>query len=408
MSTTPRKPTEPQIAFFAPQYLALMDGAIPPGRTAHINGFDDVCRYAADCSITGIDLPIGMLDVNRMLNDDHFFGETVEHYRQLGTPIIRLSSHTDGQLLSLHSAYKPRFVGFAPKTDKKKSVRRLEQSATERIIDGLRLGKKLGTNMHQTFPGGRSVPHHDQWSTLPKHFREISLLHLAMQWEPVFEVAAECKQEIGFEIGHVMESIQSVDDLLLFRSFLPKKLHRYVKWGVDTSHFDKEGDSGDTHVEEAIKHNLDIPGHAKDGVFQESDSTPTRHRQNALPFAEQAGKFATFGIMNEASAHAFGRVLWRHHRRSSVTSYGVLEGECMFILNPFQSMRVGAENLRAVINDKPVTSLNQIKLEQWKGKTFESFAESSVKSSDLLELDQKELNKLRARAYQYGLGNVAI
>ncbi|MES2216754.1 MAG: hypothetical protein V4481_05690 [Patescibacteria group bacterium] len=392
------KPTKPGKAFFAPQFFSLMIGA--PDR--NIKDGDDVCRFAADCGLAGINLPIGMINVPRMLEDDEFFGKTVDHYRSLGTPIVGVSSHTDGQLVSVHSAHLPRFKDFAPEDQREYSVRTQEMSATKRICDGLRLGKKLGTTLHQTFPGGRGVPHHDQWSTLQEKFRELALLHLALQWQPIADVAAECGQRLGFEIGHVMEGIQSVDDLTIFHDFIEgDAAKRAIKWGVDTSHFDKEGDDAIGEVDRAIEADLDIPGHAKDAIFDMFDGG--RHRQNALPFAKQAGKFCTFGTMSAGSANQFGKVLWRDHKRTPTGSHAVLEGEDMFILDPFQAMEIGAQNLDLIIDGKAPIRLDQIALKSWTGKTFEDFAKSSVPISSLLELNMEELTKLCEAAEKHGL-----
>jgi sugar phosphate isomerase/epimerase len=394
----------PGLAFFAAQFSALMIGSDTP-EGVPINNLDDVCRFAADSGITGIDLPLGMLDVNKMLADEGYREEQVERFRALGTPIIRLSSHTDGQLGGgISSAYLDRVGQFASQPERMLGFVRnkVEAAAMIRIQDSLRLGQLLGTTMHQTFHGGRGVPHHDQWPTLPELFRQYAILHLALKWTPTFEVAHETGQRLCFEIGHVMEGIQDVDDMLLFRSYLPEHLRYLAKWGVDTSHMDKEGDDAVGQVESAIAADLDAPGHAKSAVFD--PELKRRRRQNARPFAEQGGYFSTFGTTSPDSARAFVKVLQLDHERQEAGSWAVIEGEDMTGLkNPFQGMRIASENLRRIINGQNPIPLHQIEFLPWYGPTFETFAKSSITTSSLLELGGDELADLWEAADRVGL-----
>ncbi len=396
------KADTPQIAVFTPQFLAMCVGDKP----GQYKSADDVWRYAAQtCGITGISMHIGMLDVPKLIEDTEAREAFVAHYRNLGLEIIGLESHTDGQLSSISECYLSRFLPFAPKRDQLAERATIENRARKRVQEALRLGKLFGISRHQTFPGGRGIAHHDQWSTLPKGFREAAILQLAIQWEPTLEMAYECGQRIGMEIGHVMEGLTSVEDLLLMRGFLKSdSAKKALKEGIDFSHRDKEGNSTAQQYALAVAHDLDTPGHAKSGVFLEKKHAPFFRRQCALPFSEQSGKFATFGTVSPESAKLFGDALWREYNRNAGGSWGVIEGECMFIPNPLQAMRVAAENLRRVINGEDPISLQEITPEEWAGPTFETFAENpSVNTGDLLEMSREEIRTFNRRARELGL-----
>ncbi len=393
--------SKPKSAFFLPQLEQLMMG----NQKYKISTRDDICRFAADCGIEGIDITFGMLpEPYKMLHRDDYRQEIVAHFAKLGTPIVRISTHTDGQLASLHSVYRLRFAKFGSPGESALSRDHVELAARKRIKDALCLGHLLGLKHHQTFHGGRGIPHHDQWSTLPAHWHDYELLFLAMQWTSTYQVAYDHgQQEMGVELGHVMGSLQTVADMIKFRSYLPEHLRPLAKWGVDTSHFDKEDDNACAFVDEAIVADLDSPGHAKDAWFNKNQPG-ARHRQNGLPFAQQAGKFEVFGMANPGSARKFAEVLWRAHRAGRF-SYGVIEGEAMGdTLCPFQGLQIAAENLRRVIDGKEdLITQENVEAAAWTGPTFETFATSDVPPLVLLEANDDEAARFRQLCEQHGL-----
>ncbi len=225
---------------------------------------------------------------------------------------------------------------------------------------------------------------------------------LALQWTDTFKIAVENDVNIGFEIGHVMEEIQSVRDLELFRSYLPEDLRANVSWGVDTSHFDKEQDSGSKAVAAAIAAGLATPGHAKDAFF-DINRQGGRHRQHGLPFAEQAGVFEVFGMGNPESAKAFVEVLKLAEKQGKF-DWAVVEGEAMRQIRcPFQGMKIAAENIRRIHSGEEPLTYEEIQVDPWGGNTFETFAETNVTVSELLELKRADYLKLCALAELHGV-----
>jgi len=388
----------PRLAFFKPQFAQLMIGS------KKIKDFDDVCRFAhGECGIDGLDMDIGSLDVRRMLTDQEFREQTVEKYQELGTPIIRLSSHTDGQWGGgMSEVYVKRFLDFVPTAQHGFSRDDIELAAAQRIKEGLELGNLLGFTHHQTFCGGRGIAHHDQWSTLPENWHKYEILHLSLKLIPILEVALKGNQKVGLEIGHVMQAIQTVEDLKLLRSYLPENMRHLIKWGIDTSHFNKEGCNAVEAVDQAITAGLDSLGHAKDAVYN-STIEGARPRQNALPFKDQAGKFEVFGVGTPASAKAFGTAVISASARGDF-DWCVIEGEAMGeILCPFQGMKIAAENIRRVLDGKDPLCLKDINIQTWDGPTFETFAKSKVKVSGLLELNTNDYQALCEAAERVGL-----
>jgi hypothetical protein len=199
-----------------------------------------------------------------------------------------------------------------------------------------------------------------------------------------------------------MQVIQTVEDLKILRNYLPEHLRHLIKWGIDTSHFDKEGCDAVEAVDQAFAEDLDSLGHAKDAVYDPT-MKGARPRQNGLPFKDQAGKFEVFGMGNPQSAMKFGEAANRASDRGDF-AWCVIEGEAMReILNPFQGMKLAAENLRRVTTKKEPLTLDQIHIEPWDGATFETFAKSNVQVSGLLELNKNEHQALCEAAERVGL-----
>jgi hypothetical protein len=231
-----------------------------------------------------------------------------------------------------------------------------------------------------------------------------------MQWEETLKHATACGVEIGFEIWHVMQTLQSTMDIINMRNFLQSdEAKAATKVGLDVSHPDKEEDDTVTLVKDAVAADIIVPGHAKSAFFDRS-VPGFRHRQHGLPFKDQAGKFATFGIFNPETAALFGSVLWLEHARNPKGAWGVYEGECLFLQNVRQGLKVGTENIRRVVDNQPTVSYDELKsgsgIEPWKGPNFESFADGNAPVRELLEMSDEEAAAFNERAGEFGLPTV--
>lgn len=394
------KSQTPELAFFAAQFASLLVG---PGKM--FTTVDDLCRWAAnEVGITGISLPTGMLNVRRMIHDKEHREETVEHYRNLGTRITRLESHVTGQQVCMHPAITCRFRGFAPRAFQHLSQYDLENRARTDMLEAIELSRLLGFTEHQTFPGGRSVPvATDPWNAYPPLLREKALAILAEKWEPILAAAGKAGVRVGFEIRHIMEDLCDVSDLLLFRRLLySDDARRALAWGVDISHYEIDGDSPIHDLDLAIKEGLAIPGHAKQGIFD--DEMPGHNRRPAnKPWDKRAGQFCTFGTFNPLHAKALGQMLQDQHAKSETGIFAVIEGECMFLKNPAQGVKVAAGNLRRVFKGEDPIPFNEISPEEWDGPEFDKFADSGYTAEEVMALSADEVSGVTERLEKAGI-----
>ncbi len=376
------KPQKPGIAFFAAQFASLL-----VGEGKHFSSFGDLCRWANnECGLTGVSMPVGMLDVPQMIQNADFRGSVLAEYASYGTPIIRLESHVVGQLVCVHPALLQRWVGFIPPELQGAPVHDVQSWARERMLEVVELSRLLGFEDHQTFPGGRSVPLlTDPWPAHADGLYENSLAYLARCWEPILQAASGAHLRIGFEIRHIMEDIATVPQLIDFSDMLADDAASAAAWGVDVSHYEIDGDDPLHDLQLAIERGLVMPGHAKQGYFDESQPGHCRRPAN-MPWSERAGKFCTFGTHNPNNSREWVRSLMHAHHASTSGLHAVIEGECMFLRNPLQGMRVAAANLRQIMDGHAPTHLSQITPEPWDGPAFDSFAETGVKATELLGL----------------------
>ncbi len=394
---TTKKPIDPPLAFFSAQCMALVGHQDP--NTQQFTTFDDVCRFAAgECGFTGISVHTGMLDVRKMISDDEFRNEVVEHFKELGTPIIRLESHFTGQRKVMHPAVVPRFRGSAPKWAQHLPHQELEAQASTEMMDILVLSSLLGLKHHQTFSGARANPvATDPWNAHPPLLRAKTLATIAYKWEKEFIFAADTGIRIGFEIGHIMEDLFGVRDLIDLESYLlDPRASKALDWGVDFSHWEIEGDDPKDDAELALKYNIGEMGHAKQGYFDPTQPFARRRPAN-LSWKERAGKFCTFGTHNPQNSKLWVRMMREAHARLPQGTWLVYEAECMFIRNIVQAMKIAADNLRLVLADKEPRPMSDIIPESWEGPAFDSFADSGYTAEEVLALSAPETVEVQKR-----------
>lgn len=394
------KPQNPPLAFFGAQF-----GALLVGEDNRFKTFDDLCKFAHnDCGINGVTLPTGMLDIKKMISDQDHREETMAHYESLGTPIRRLENHVTGQLVCIHEAVLPRFIGFSP-LDKNATRQVAEERAKQDFMEDITLSNLMGLKHIQTFPGGRSNPcATDPWNAYPDKLREYSLAILAEKWESILSYAGKQDVRIGFEIRHIMEDLFDMETFLLFRDkfLLDENAKSAADVGMDVSHYEIEGDNPYNDIVLCKENNLADMGHAKQGFFDESVVNCNRRPANR-PWIERAGKFCTFGTHNPQNSHSWVNLMRQSHMRLEEGTHLVIEGECMFLRNPEQSMKVAAENLRLVLAGKSPVPINEITAEPWDGPAFDKFADSGYTAPEILNFNSTENEAIRQRLEQVGI-----
>jgi hypothetical protein len=389
------KPEKPILAFFSAQFNGQLVGPDNVFKT-----FEDLCKFAHDeCGYNGVSLHTGMLDIEQ-INESHAYCEDlIAKFRNLGTPIVNLANHVVGQLVCVHQAVLPRFIGFAPDQLRDASVHQVQAWAALQMQKEILATYNLGLHHLHTFPGGKSVPvATDPWNAYPPQLREKALAILADSWEPNLSYAGGLGVKIGFEFRHIMEDLIRGQDMIDLRDIyiLDAIAKTAVDTGTDYSHFQIDGDDPRDDSELVFNARMWSMNHAKFGFF---DATIPGHcrRPANMPWSERAGKFCTFGIHNPEHARHFIMMVDKVHEREPEGTYIVVEGECMYLRNPKQGLSIAANNVRLVQAGKEPINFRDIEPLPWSGPAFDSFADSGYTAEQVMALDVVDSAAVRDR-----------
>ena len=82
------------------------------------NSLEGLCKWASDLGYKGIQIPTWetfLIDLNTAAQSQIYCDELLGKVQSYGLEITELSTHLQGQLVAVHSAYDTLFDGFAPK-----------------------------------------------------------------------------------------------------------------------------------------------------------------------------------------------------------------------------------------------------------------------------------------------------
>ncbi|NML92330.1 sugar phosphate isomerase/epimerase family protein [Novosphingobium olei] len=206
------------------------------GDAAPFNSLDAIADWAAALGYKGLQLPSNdtrLFDLALAAQSQDYCDEVTGKLAAKGLAITELSTHLQGQLVAVHSAYDALFDGFAaPEVRGNPQAR--QAWAVEQMGLAAVASRRLGLTTHASFSGALAWPYFYPWPQRPAGLVDDAFDELARRWKPILDVFDENGVDIGFEI-HPGEDIH---DGITFEMFLARTgNHPRANILYDPSHF---------------------------------------------------------------------------------------------------------------------------------------------------------------------------
>ncbi|CAM1372812.1 sugar phosphate isomerase/epimerase family protein [Tenacibaculum xiamenense] len=203
---------------------------------APFNSLDGLCKWASDLGYKGIQIPTWeqrLIDLDKAAESKTYCDELKDKVASYGLEITELSTHLQGQLVAVHSAYDVMFDNFAPDHLKNNPKERTEW-AKQQVKNAGTASMHLGLNAHATFSGALLWHTMHPWPQRPNGLVEMGFKELADRWLPILNHFDECGVDVCYEI-HPGEDLH---DGITFERFLDAtNNHKRVNILYDPSHF---------------------------------------------------------------------------------------------------------------------------------------------------------------------------
>ncbi|SEB36308.1 Sugar phosphate isomerase/epimerase [Tenacibaculum sp. MAR_2009_124] len=203
---------------------------------APFNSLDGLCKWASNLGYKGIQIPTWeqrLIDLDKAAESKTYCDELKGKVASYGLEITELSTHLQGQLVAVHSAYDVMFDNFAPEHLKNNPKERTEW-AKQQVKNAATASMHLGLNTHATFSGSLLWHTMHPWPQRPNGLVEMGFKELADRWLPILNHFDDCGVDVCYEI-HPGEDLH---DGITFERFLEAtNNHKRVNILYDPSHF---------------------------------------------------------------------------------------------------------------------------------------------------------------------------
>jgi sugar phosphate isomerase/epimerase len=203
---------------------------------APFNSLDGLCQWARDLGYKGIQIPTWeqrLIDLDKAAESKTYCDELKGKVASYGLEITELSTHLQGQLVAVHSAYDVMFDNFALDHLKDNPKERTKW-AKQQVKNAGTASMHLGLKAHATFSGALLWHTMHPWPQRPSGLVEMGFKELADRWLPILNHFDECGVDICYEI-HPGEDLH---DGITFERFLEAtNKHKRVNILYDPSHF---------------------------------------------------------------------------------------------------------------------------------------------------------------------------
>lgn len=203
---------------------------------APFNTFESLCKWVSSLGYKGVQVPTWdsrLMDLALAAESQTYCDELAGKAAEHGLVITELSTHLQGQLVAVHSAYDELFDGFAPdEVHGNKSAR--TEWAKQQMLYAAKASQRLGLKSHASFSGALLWQTVYPWPQRPAGLVEEGFKELAKRWLPILDAFEDAGTDVCFEL-HPGEDLH---DGITFERFLEAtNNHARANILYDPSHF---------------------------------------------------------------------------------------------------------------------------------------------------------------------------
>jgi sugar phosphate isomerase/epimerase len=206
------------------------------GPGSRFNTLESIAAWAAGLGYRGVQIPTGgaaIFDLAKAAQSRTYCDEVRGVLGQHGLEVTELSTHLQGQLIAVHSAYDALFDGFAAPEVRGKPAAR-QQWAVDQLLLAARASANLGLSTHVTFSGALAWPYFYPWPQRSAGLIEAAFGELARRWRPILDAF----EEVGVDLAYEIHPGEDLHDGATFERFLAA-VGGHARAGIlfDPSHF---------------------------------------------------------------------------------------------------------------------------------------------------------------------------
>jgi len=204
------------------------------------NNLEDIARWAHGLGYKAVQIPSfdkRLFDLDKAFESETYCDEIKGKLSDIGIAISELSTHMQGQMVSVHPAYDLMFDGQCPEQVRGNPAARTHW-ASDQVRKAATVSRRLGLTEHVTFSGSLAWPYFYPYPQRPAGLIEECFAEQARRWIPILDAYEENGVDLCFEI-HPSEDIFDGDTFEMFLSSV--RDHRRCHINYDASHFIKQG-----------------------------------------------------------------------------------------------------------------------------------------------------------------------
>jgi sugar phosphate isomerase/epimerase len=295
------------------------------------NGLSGIVTWAAGLGYKGVQIPSWdrrLFDLELCAESATYADEVRGTCADAGVQITELSTHLQGQLIAVHSAYDDAFDGFAPEALRGKAAARQEW-AVDQVTKAATAARRLGLTGTVSFTGSLAFPYLYPWPQRPAGLIETAFAELARRWRPILDAYDDQGVDIGFEL-HPGEDVFDGASWERFLSAVSE--HPRARINYDPSHLLLQAMEYLGFIDHY--HDRISAFHVKDAEFRPDGRQGVYSGYS--PWSNRAGRFRSLGDGQVDFRSVFSRLTHHGYR-----GWAVMEWEC-FLKSPTQGAAEGA------------------------------------------------------------------
>ncbi|HEY1721011.1 MAG TPA: sugar phosphate isomerase/epimerase [Magnetospirillaceae bacterium] len=208
--------------------------------TAPHNALPSIAKWAKGKGYKGIQIPTWdkrLFDLDKAAASNTYCDEIKGIVADAGLQITELSTHFQGQMVSVHPAYDALFDGqVAPEYRGNPDKRR--QWATDQVRKGAKVSRQLGLDAMVGFTGSLAWPYVYPYPQRPDGLVEECFAEQGRRWKPILDEYENHGVDYCFEI-HPSEDTFDGETFDMFVEAVGG--HKRACINYDASHFIKQG-----------------------------------------------------------------------------------------------------------------------------------------------------------------------
>ena len=190
-------------------FLAQFARDTPPHNT-----LPGIARWARDFGYKAIQIPSWdsrFFDLDKAYESETYCDEIKGQLADIGIAISELSTHFQGQMVSVHPAFDPMFDGQCPAAVRGDPEKRRHWAAAQ-VRKAAKVSRRLGLTEHVSFTGSLAWPFFYPYPQRPAGLIEECFAEQGRRWKPILDEYEDNGVDLCFEI-HPSEDVFDGDTL---------------------------------------------------------------------------------------------------------------------------------------------------------------------------------------------------